>query len=260
MVRVFTVKTYPTPVTSLSMDVRAVYGLPSLDESKDLAILLNEVISYPDLLCVASTAVSKSEGRVRLLSGYDPSPRANELAESLEADPRFVEAVLQESIELLIEDPFLLSVTEFGHVSPNAGVDKSNVEGSDNVLLLPDDPMRSAEILEDALELPVVVTDTCGRPFRCGQTGVAIGWSGVSALRDWRGENDLYGRELEATEEAVVDELAATANFLMGEGAGGAPAVTFRFDDDELWDGSDSLYRDREDDIVRKALLEYKES
>ncbi len=202
--------------------------------------------------------VSKSEGRVRGLSEYEPSERARGVADDLgdrtaAADPRFVEAVLQESEELLIEQPFLLAETGFGHVAPNAGVDRSNVEGDNIVLLLPENPAESAERISDALECAVVVTDTCGRPFRLGQTGVALGWSGLPALRDWRGETDLHGHELEATEQAVVDELAAAANHLMGEGGDGAPVV-------ELtgvgldYPGDDRLYRPEEEDVVKDAL------
>lgn len=238
------------------MKVLPVEGLPDVDVGDDLPALLHERVESPDLVCVASTLVSKSEGRVNPLEDYTPSGHAEELARPLEADPRFVEAVLQETTELLLSEPFLLAVTRFGHVSPNAGVDQSNVEG-DAVILLPEDPMRSASRLEDALDCPVIITDTCGRPFRKGQTGVAVGWSGVTALKDWRGTTDLYGYELEATEEAVVDELAGAANLLMGEGDGGVPAVTIDLEGIPLWTGGDEVFRSEEDDIVRKALREW---
>ncbi|PSQ41248.1 coenzyme F420-0:L-glutamate ligase [Halobacteriales archaeon QS_9_68_42] len=174
----------------------------------------------------------------------------------LSKDPRFAQAVLEESEELLTEAPFLLAVTRFGHVTVNAGIDRSNVPGAD-LLLLPEDPTASAQRLSETLGVPVVVTDTSGRPFRYGQRGVAVGWHGLPAARDWRGESDRDGRELGVTVQAVVDELAATANLVAGEGDGGTPAVVVRdwaFGDH---DGNDDLFRADADDIVREALREW---
>lgn len=241
----------------MSTEVRAVEDVPHLSEGDELASYLP---GDADLVAVASTAVSKAEGRVRALDSYEPSERAQDIAERLgDKDPRFAQAVLEESTELLIEEPFLLSVTPFGHIAPNAGIDRSNVKGEESVVLLPKSPQESAQHLHDALGTPVVVTDTCGRPFRRGQTGVAVGWSGLGALRDWRGEEGMYGHELEATEEAVVDEIASFANALMGEGGDGTPAVAF-YGIEELVRSSDDgvLFRPEEDDIVRSALREFK--
>jgi coenzyme F420-0:L-glutamate ligase/coenzyme F420-1:gamma-L-glutamate ligase len=103
----------------------------------------------------------------------------------------------------------------------------------------------------------VVVTDTSGRPFRHGQRGVALGWAGIYASRDWRGERDRGGRELSATVQSVVDELAGAANLVTGEGDGGTPVAVVR--DFEFGDhaGSDNLFRDVENDVVRRALREW---
>ncbi len=232
--------------------VRTVGGIPELSEGDDLTAYLPD---DADLVAVASTAVSKVEGRVRSLDSFEPSNRAQELAAKVDGDPRFVQAVLNESEELLIEEPFLLAVTRSGHVAPNAGIDRSNVEGDDAVLLLPRSPSESAARLAEAVDTPVIVTDTCGRPFRRGQTGVALGWSGMDAIRDWRGEEGLHGHELEATEEAVVDEIAAYANLHMGEGGGGTPAVGFYGVEPLVRHAEDDvLHRPKEDDIVRAAL------
>ncbi|MFP4174454.1 MAG: coenzyme F420-0:L-glutamate ligase [Halobacteriales archaeon] len=237
-------------------EVRVVDGIPRLSENDDISAYLPE---DADLVAVASTAVSKVEGRVRALDGFDPSDRAKNLAARNDADPRFVQAVLEESEELVLTEPFLLSVTRFGHVAPNAGIDRSNVEGDGNVVLLPREPDDSAGRISDDIDTPVVVTDTCGRAFRRGQTGVAVGWSGVGALRDWRGEKGLYGHELEATEEAVVDEVAAFANAVMGEGGGGTPAVAFHGVEELVRRADDDvLFRPEEDDIVRAALREFR--
>ena len=246
------------------METFAVEGLPEIREGDDLAGLVEERVDFEDgdVLCVASTVVSKAEGRKADLSAFPASERAESIADRLESvtgdskDPRFAQAVLEESEELLTEAPFLLAVTRFGHVTVNAGIDRSNVPGAD-LLLLPESPTDSAARLSSALSVPVVVTDTSGRPFRYGQRGVAVGWSGLPAARDWRGESDRDGRELGATVQAVVDELAAAANLVAGEGGGGTPAVVVRgwsFGDHA---GSDDLFRREADDIVREALREW---
>ncbi len=132
-----------------------------------------------------------------------------------------------------------------------------------DILLLPTDPSGSAERIRSGLaergheDVAVIVTDTCGRPFRHGQRGVAIGWAGMPASRDWRGEEDRDGHELGVTVQSVIDELAAAANLVTGEGAGGTPAVVvrgFEFGDHE---GSDELFRAVEDDLIRQALREW---
>jgi coenzyme F420-0:L-glutamate ligase/coenzyme F420-1:gamma-L-glutamate ligase len=205
------------------------------------------------VLCIASTVVAKSEGRFRKLEDYEPSLRAVEIARALCKDPRFVQAVLDESSEILLERPFLLVATKFGHIGVNAGIDQSNV-GDGRILLLPENPSVSAERLRNRLgkDCAVIITDTCGRPFRCGVTGVAVGWSGIAALRDWRGKADMHGRELEITLEAIVDEIAAMANLLMGEAGDGTPAVVFRGLKYPRSGGS--VFMPKEKDVIRPKL------
>lgn len=231
-------------------------GLPVIGEGDDLPSLIEAhfELQNGDVLCVASTVVAKSEGRFRRLDDYEPaSPRAIEIASALGKDPRFVQAVLDESIEVLLERPFLLVVTKFGHIGVNAGIDQSNV-GDGQVLLLPEDPSASAERIRTQLckDCVVIITDTCGRPFRCGVTGVAVGWSGIAALRDWRGSRDIHGRPLEITLEAIVDEIAAAANLLMGEAGDGTPVVIFRGLRYSKRGGS--LFRPKELDVIRSRL------
>jgi len=246
------------------MDVFAVSDLPEVRPGDDLAALVEERTDLrdDDVLVVASTVVSKAEGRLADLDGFPAGPRAREIADRLEAisgdekDPRFAQAVLEESTEIIMEAPFLLTATKFGHVGVNAGIDRSNVGGDADLLLLPERPTESAARIRRNLRADpaVVVTDTCGRPFRHGQRGVAIGWAGVPAARDWRGETDRDGHELAVTVESVVDELASAANLVTGEGDDGLPVAVVRdwaFGDHA---GSDNLYRDVEGDFVRQAL------
>jgi coenzyme F420-0:L-glutamate ligase/coenzyme F420-1:gamma-L-glutamate ligase len=246
------------------MEAFAVEGLPEIGEGDDLAALVADAVEFAegDVLCIASTVVSKAEGRKADLAAFEASDRAKAIADRIEAitgdekDPRFAQAVLEESEELLTEAPFLLAVTRFGHITVNAGIDRSNVPGAD-LLLLPEDPSESARRLSEELGVPVIVTDTSGRPFRYGQRGVAIGWHGIPASRDWRGETDRDGRELGVTVQAIVDELAATANLVAGEGGGGTPAVVIRDWEFGDHDGSENLFRAEEDDIVREALRDW---
>lgn len=246
------------------MEVFAVPGLPEVQAGDDLASLIAERVQLrpDDIVVVASTVVSKAEGRQATLDEFPASDRAEAIAARLERvtgeskDPRFAQAVIEESTDLLIEAPFLLTRTRFGHITVNAGIDRSNVPDAD-LLLLPEDPSASAEALHRELGVPVVVTDTSGRPFRHGQRGVALGWAGMPASRDWRGESDRDGRELGVTVQSVVDELAAASNLVAGEGAGGTPVTVVRdwaFGDHE---GSDELYRDLAGDFVRQALREW---
>ena len=214
-----------------SLQGYVVEGLPIIKPGDDIAALIESLFSIQDgdILCLASTVVAKSEGRLRTLESYRPSERAERIARQVGKDSRFVQAVLDESADVLLEEPFLLTKTRFGHIGVNAGIDQSNVGGG-RILLLPEDPSRSAEKLRRSLnkDCAVIITDTCGRPFRCGVTGVAIGWAGISALQDWRGKRDMHGKVLEITLEAVVDEIASAANLLMGEAGDGTPAIVFR--------------------------------
>lgn len=230
-------------------------GLPVIKEGDDISALLQSLFEFEagDILCLASTIVAKSEGRLRDLEDYQPSSHAVELAHELGKDPRFVQAVFDESSDILIERPFLLVATHFGHIGVNAGIDQSNV-GDEKILLLPENPCASAHRLRQALDkdCAVIITDTCGRPFRNGVAGVAVGWAGIAALRDWRGKLDIYGRALNITQEAIADEIAAAANLLMGEAGDATPAVVFRGLDYPRSGGD--LFREKENDIIRPRL------
>lgn len=239
--------------------VHPVSGLPLIEPGDDLPALIADRFDLADgdILCLASSVYSKSKGHLRDLAGVEPSERARSIATRTGEDPRFIQVVIDESEELLLEYPFVLSVLPYGHIGVRAGVDQSNVAG-DRVIVLPPDPMAAAREVRDeilattGLRIGVIVTDTCGRSFRRGQTGHAIGWSGMTAIRDFRGDTDLFGHELKITEEAVADEIAGFANLVMGESDNGVPAVVIR--GLPPWHGHDDLYWHDGEDLIRTAL------
>jgi len=242
-----------------SIQVMGVRGLPLIREGDNIAEMICGRVEMldGDIVCVASTIWSKAKGFTRPLSSFIPSPRAEVLGQLNGEDPRFVQAVLEASEEIIMETPFILSALAFGHIGVRAGVDQSNIEDG-MVIFLPPHPMASAEELRDDIrrisgrDVGTIITDTCGRSFRRGQTGNAIGWSGFTAIRDFRGDKDLFGHVLKITEEAVVDEIAGFSNFVMGESNNGVPAVVFR--NCPKWEGHDNLYFSREEDITRRSL------
>jgi coenzyme F420-0:L-glutamate ligase / coenzyme F420-1:gamma-L-glutamate ligase len=216
-------------------------GIPEVGAGDDLGALLATAAEQAgglrdgDVLCVAHKVVSKAEGRVRRLAEVEPTARAVELARQAAKDPRHVQVVLDEAAEVLrAERGVLICVTRHGYVCANAGVDASNAGGEDVVVLLPEDPDRSARALRAALREhagvapAVVITDSFGRAWRIGQSEVAIGVAGLAPLDDWRGRLDAGGRELTATAIAVADEAAAVADLARGGKDAGVPAAIVR--------------------------------
>ncbi|HQB99576.1 MAG TPA: coenzyme F420-0:L-glutamate ligase [Methanospirillum sp.] len=242
-----------------SVTVTGIRGLPLIQKGDDLPGLIVErcALEEGDIICVASTIISKAKGYTRHLKEINPGDRAKKIADMTGEDPRFIQAVLDQACDVLIETPFTLTEVPGGHVGVRSGVDASNVEDG-LIITLPPDSMKEAEEIRNELksltgkDCGVIVTDTCGRSFRRGQTGHAIGWSGMTAIRDFRGDNDLFGKTLEITEEAVVDEIAGFSNLVMGESNNGVPVVLFR--GIPAWSGHDDLYFSPEEDVIRKAL------
>ncbi len=191
-----------------------------------------------DILVIAQKIVSKTEGRAIALSEVVAGEEALELAKITEKDPRFVQAVLNESRKVLRARRGTLIVEhKLGFVCANAGIDRSNLEQSSDeqlILLLPEDPDASANRIREALErqtgktLAVMIIDSFGRAWRNGVTGVAIGVSNLPALVDLRGEQDLFGYELRVTQVAAADQLAAAASLVMGEADERIPVVHVR--------------------------------
>ena len=187
-----------------------------------------------DILVLAQKIVSKAEGRYRTLSDIVPGKDARALAIETDKDPRLVQAILDESTEVVRKRKGVLIVRHRrGWVMAQAGIDQSNIEGGDagRILLLPEDPDISALNLKEALEsrlgvaLAVVIADSFGRPFRNGTTGIAVGAAGLESFIDKRGETDLFGKALMVSTIAHADEIASAASILMGQADEGTPAV-----------------------------------
>jgi coenzyme F420-0:L-glutamate ligase/coenzyme F420-1:gamma-L-glutamate ligase len=188
-----------------------------------------------DVIVIAQKIISKAEKRIVKLGEVVPSKKAGEIAKTTGKDPRFVELVLRESKRVLkISRDILLVEDKRGLVSINAGIDKSNVEGRGSFALLPENPDGSAEKSCQEIKrltgknVAVIVCDTYSRPFRRGQVNFAIGVAGVNPFKDYRGTKDLFGRILKVKNVAVVDEIAAAAELLMGQGKEKAPVVVFK--------------------------------
>jgi coenzyme F420-0:L-glutamate ligase/coenzyme F420-1:gamma-L-glutamate ligase len=210
----------------VNLELRGVEGLPEIRPGDDLAALIVAnagTLRNGDVIVVAQKVVSKAGGRIRTLSQVTPSSEAIVLAQRLEADARMVQVVLDESTRIVRDDRVLIVETRQGFVCANAGVDRSNVVGADDVCLLPVDCDASAQALHDGIaslagvRAGVIVSDTFGRAWRMGLVNVALGVAGMPAVLDYRGRPDDFGMPLQATVVAIADELAAAAEVLMGK-------------------------------------------
>lgn len=218
-------------------------GVPLVQPGDDLAALISAALHGAgvkplagDLIAVAQKIVSKAEGRSVRLDTVTPSAEAKDIATRANKDPRVVELILRESRAVIRVSPGVIIVEHHtGVVLANAGIDRSNIEDSDETaLLLPADPDASAARLRAELQqtfgvaLGLVITDSIGRAWRLGTVGIAIGCAGIKALNDLRGQSDMFGRTLQVSEVAVADSIAATAVLVMGEAAEGTPLVLVR--------------------------------
>ncbi|HEX2359275.1 MAG TPA: coenzyme F420-0:L-glutamate ligase [Solirubrobacterales bacterium] len=214
--------------------VRPLAGFAEIGEGAPLGTEIAATAEPGDgeIVVVSQKAVSKSEGRLRRLGDVNPGPRARELAAMTGKEPALVELVLSESRSVIRAAPgVLITETNGGWICANAGIDSSNLPEEGLVALLPEDPDASARRIRGAIRASigtapaVVVADSFGRPWRLGQTDIAVGCAGILALDDWRGRRDQQGRELAATAIAVIDELASAADLARDKDSGVPGAV-----------------------------------
>lgn len=214
------------PVTIIGIE-----GIPEVSPGDDIAALVLSAVDAQglrledgDVLVIKQKIVSKAEGRFVDLKDVEPSPFAVEIAKNWEKDARHVEVVLREARRIVrMDHGVIICETRHGLVCANAGVDASNVPGHERVVLLPVDPDASARAIRAALaartgvDVPVIISDTFGRPWRTGYTEVAIGVAGMLPILDYVGTQDAQGRELRATWICVADELASAAELVTGK-------------------------------------------
>jgi coenzyme F420-0:L-glutamate ligase / coenzyme F420-1:gamma-L-glutamate ligase len=177
-----------------------------------------------DILVIKHKIISKAEGRVILLSTITPSTESLAWAKQYKLDARVIELAVRESRAVIRrKNGVLITETHHGFICANSGIDASNVDGGQQAVLLPKDPDHSAAKIRQALKkatglsIPVIITDSFGRPWREGLTEFAIGIAGLKPLRDYRDQRDPHGYKLKASVEAIADELACAAGLICGK-------------------------------------------
>ena len=220
-------------------------------------LILGTPINDGDILVFSQKIVSKSEGRVLSLSSVNPSLLANGISSSYGKDPRLVELILSESKRIVrMENGIIIVETKHGFVCANAGIDESNVQDG-YAALLPEDPDKSASLLKQRIEqktgknVAVIISDTFGRPFRLGQTDVAIGIAGIESILDYIGKPDVFGKVMQVTAIAIADEICSAAELVMGKVRKCPIAIVrnynFNFSNAKI----QKLLRSRYDDLFR---------
>lgn len=222
-------KTSPQPGSAGTGEIHAipVRGIAEVRPGDSVADLVLDALAATrfrlqdgDILVIKHKIVSKAEAQTVALDTVRPSLAARKFAAANAVDARVVELALREAKRVVRRKHVLITETRHGFICANSGVDVSNVDGGRTTVLLPEDPDRSSARIHrrlkkrTGLHVPVIISDSFGRPWREGLTEVAIGVAGMKVTVDYRGKRDAYGYELHATEEAIADELACVAGLL----------------------------------------------
>ena len=242
-------------------------GIPLIHPGDDLVAIISDAMQAAqqeiidgDVVIIAQKLISKAEGRLVALSSVEPGPEAIELAAAAEKEPGIAQLILDESAQILRRRPgVIIAEHNLGFVLANAGLDRSNVDSNDDmVLLLPLNPDKSAAELRSGLSevtgasLGVIIADSVGRAWRMGTTGMTLGCSGVEALANLRGHDDMFGRELLVSEHAIADSIASAAQLLMGEADEATPIVILRgLNEGSSTQDSQLLLRPADEDMFR---------
>jgi coenzyme F420-0:L-glutamate ligase/coenzyme F420-1:gamma-L-glutamate ligase len=209
----------------MTLQVIPVKFQKEVEPNDDLVDLILESfeVNDDDILVFSQKIISKNEDRILRLSSVNPSLLADGIASSYGKDPRLVELILSESKRIVrMENGVIIVETKHGFVCANAGIDESNVEDG-YATLLPNDPDRSANLLKEKIKqntgknVAVIISDTFGRPFRLGQTDIAIGIAGLEPILDYNGKPDTFGKIMQVTAIAVADEICSASELVMGK-------------------------------------------
>ena len=246
----------------------ALKDFPLIEPNDDLASIINKSINNNgidiesgDVVVVAQKIISKCENRYVELKNIQPSKEATDLAKTLNRDPAFIQIIQNESKKIISTDKNVIIVEhKLGFININAGIDRSNIlQKDDVVLLLPENPSKSAKDLQSAIsanfqrDIALIVTDSMTRPFRSGVTNFALASANIPSLIDLKGDSDIYGNILQSTEIAIADELAAAAGLLMGQGSEKQPVIIIKGFDKKNYSTNDAfdLVVDEDEDLYR---------
>ena len=210
-----------------------------------------------DVIVISQKIISKKEGRVVNLNSVIPSELSVGISSAYEKDPRLVEAILSESKRIVrMEHGVIIVETNHNFICANAGIDESNVEKG-FATLLPVDPDKSAKKIRDAVlqitgkNTAVIISDTFGRPFRLGQTDHAIGIAGIESIKNYEGKPDTFGKIMRVSAIAIVDELCAAAELVMGKTEKSPVAIIKNYSFESKNDSISSIIRDEDEDLFR---------
>jgi len=256
-------------------------NIPLIEEGDNISEIIlqalkknNLALEDGDIIVIAQTIISKSSGQIKNLNDITPSDKALDLYKTIKPkaktqglpikNPELIQIILDESKEIIHAEHVLITETKHGFVCANAGIDKSNVNGKENVSLLPKNSDKEAEKIRNSLkkitnkDVAIIISDSFGRPFRIGSVGVALGISGMSPILDKRGEKDLFGYTLQTTIVGQADNLASAAQLVMGETNEGIPIVIIRGYNFELkyHTSITPILREKQIDLFRVRNLE----
>ena len=245
--------------------ILGVPDFPIIEIDDDLPQIISDKIQEAeitlennDIIVVTQRICSIAEGQIKNLNTYTPSNFAVEWAEKYSKDARLIEAVLQESKNIIRkENGILITETKHGFICANSGIDNSNVKGDQNICLLPKNPDLSCKKIKDKIKkqlsknVSVVMTDTFGRPWRMGQTNIAIGIAGINPLQNYVGKKDIFNRTLKHTMICIADEIASAAELVMGKTNMMPVAIVKGYQYDKNNDSISNIIREKDFDLFR---------
>ena len=245
----------------MSIQIIPVKIKEDIQPSDDIVALIlsssKSSIDDGDVIVISQKIISKKEGRVVNLNSIIPSELSVGISSAYEKDPRLVEAILSESKRIVrMEHGVIIVETNHNFICANAGIDESNVEKG-FATLLPVDPDKSAKKIRDAIlqitgkNTAVIISDTFGRPFRLGQTDHAIGIAGIESIKNYEGKPDTFGKIMRVTAIAIVDELCAAAELVMGKTEKSPAAIIKNYSFESKNDSINSMIRDEDEDLFR---------